>query len=83
MILKSKICGVSDPETLKYIVNHKHSPEFVGFIVNYPKSNRYVNKKKLKELLKINLLAIIVNKIKLLTIIVNVRPIFNSFSALT
>ena len=54
MILKSKICGVSDSKTLNYLVNHKHPPQFVGFIVNYPKSNRYVDKKKLKELLKTN-----------------------------
>ena len=53
MILKSKICGVSDSKTLNYLVNHNHPPQFVGFIVNYPKSNRYVDKKKLKELLKI------------------------------
>ena len=50
MILKSKICGVSDSKTLSYLVNHKHPPQFVGFIVNYPKSNRYVDKNKLKEL---------------------------------
>ena len=49
MILKSKICGVSDSKTLNYLVNHKHPPQFVGFIVNYPKSNRYVDKKKLSE----------------------------------
>jgi len=54
MILKSKICGVSDSKTLNYLVNHKHPPQFVGFIVNYPKSNRYIDKKKLKELLKID-----------------------------
>ena len=54
MILKSKICGVSDSKTLNYLVNHNHPPQFVGFIINYPKSNRYVDKKKLKELLKIN-----------------------------
>ncbi len=54
MILKSKICGVSDSKTLNYLVNHNYPPQFVGFIVNYPKSNRYVDKKKLKELLKIN-----------------------------
>jgi len=54
MILKSKICGVSDSKILNYLVNHNHPPQFVGFIVNYPKSNRYVDKKKLKELLKIN-----------------------------
>ncbi len=54
MILKSKICGVSDSKTLNYLVNHDHPPQFIGFIVNYPKSNRYVDEKKLKELLKIN-----------------------------
>ena len=54
MILKSKICGVSDLKILKYIVNHNHPPQFIGFIVNYPKSKRYVNTKKLKELLKID-----------------------------
>ncbi len=54
MILKSKICGVSDTKTLSYIVNHKHAPQFVGFIVNYPKSKRHINTKKLKELIKID-----------------------------
>ena len=54
MILKSKICGVSDSRTLNYIINHSHPPQFIGFIVNYPKSKRYVNLEKLKELLKIN-----------------------------
>ena len=53
MILKSKICGVSDSKTLNYIVNHKRPPDFIGFIVNYPKSKRYVDKNKLKELLSI------------------------------
>jgi phosphoribosylanthranilate isomerase len=54
MILKSKICGVSDVKTLKYIVNHKNPPQFIGFIVNYPKSKRYVDIKKLKELTEID-----------------------------
>ena len=53
MILKSKICGVSDTKTLEFLVNHNYSPEFIGFIVNYPKSKRYVDKEKLKKLLKI------------------------------
>ena len=53
MMLKSKICGVSDTKTLKFLVNHNYSPAFIGFIVNYPKSKRYVNKEKLKKLLKI------------------------------
>jgi len=54
MRIKSKICGVSDSKTLDYIVSHNHPPQFVGFIVNYPKSKRYIEIKKLKELLKIN-----------------------------
>ena len=54
MILKSKICGISDSATLKYIVNHNYPPKFVGFITNYPKSKRFVPLEKLKELLKID-----------------------------
>ena len=54
MILQSKICGVSDSATLKYIVNHNYPPKFVGFITNYPKSKRFVPLEKLKELLKID-----------------------------
>ena len=54
MILKSKICWVSDFNTLEYIVNHNYPPQFIGFIVNYPKSKRYVNIKKLKELFEID-----------------------------
>ena len=53
MILKSKICGVSDSKTLNYIINHNHPPQFIGFVVNYPKSKRYVNSEKLQKLLKI------------------------------
>ena len=54
MTLKLKICGVSDSRTLNYIVNHEHAPQFVGFIVNYPKSKRYVDSKNLKELIKVD-----------------------------
>jgi phosphoribosylanthranilate isomerase len=53
MKLKSKICGISDPQTLSFIVNHKYPSQFVGFIVNYPKSRRYVENYKLVELLKV------------------------------
>ena len=53
MILKSKICGVSDTKILNFIVNHDYPPQFVGFIVNYPKSKRYVDIQILKELMKI------------------------------
>ena len=54
MILKTKICGVSDSKTLAYITNHDCPPQFVGFVVNYPKSKRYVNLEKLNKLLKID-----------------------------
>ena len=54
MKLKSKICGVSDTKTLNYLVDHINPPEFIGFIVNYPKSNRFVEKNKIKELLNVN-----------------------------
>ena len=54
MIIKSKICGVSDLKTLKYLVTHNHPPQFIGCVVNYPKSKRYIDVKKLKELLKID-----------------------------
>ena len=52
--MDAKICGLKDSKTLNYIVNHNYPPQFIGFIVNYPKSKRYVDKKKLKELFKIN-----------------------------
>ncbi|MDC0522028.1 phosphoribosylanthranilate isomerase, partial [Candidatus Pelagibacter sp.] len=48
------ICGISDPITLKFLTEHPHSPKFIGFIVNYPKSKRYVEINKLKDLLKID-----------------------------
>ena len=54
MILKSKICGVSDSKTLDFIVNHQNPPQFIGFVVNYPKSKRHIDTEKLKEVIKIN-----------------------------
>ena len=53
MVKGIKICGVSDLETLNYIVNHQFPPQFVGFISNYKKSRRYVEYKKLKKLINI------------------------------
>tara|TARA_B100001057_G_scaffold466990_1_gene524682 strand:+ start:732 stop:1349 length:618 start_codon:yes stop_codon:yes gene_type:complete len=53
MTLKCKICGISDIETLNFIINHKFPPQFIGFIVNYPKSKRYVEIDKLKSLIDI------------------------------
>ena len=52
--MKAKICGISDIKTLKFLINHPYSPEFIGFIVNYPKSKRHVNLSKLKKLLSID-----------------------------
>ena len=54
MIKGIKICGVSDPKTLTYIVDHPHPPQFVGFIVNWKASSRYVELDRLKELLNID-----------------------------
>jgi len=54
MIKGSKICGVSDLDTLNFIINHPYPPQFIGFICNYKKSSRYVGAKKLKELVKVD-----------------------------
>ena len=54
MIKGSKICGISDINTLNFIINHPHPPQFIGFICNYKKSSRYVEIEKLKKLLAIN-----------------------------
>ena len=52
--MKSKICGISDSVTLKYLTEHPNPPEYIGFIVNYPKSKRFVEKDYLKKLLEID-----------------------------
>ena len=54
MIKGCKICGISDLDTLSFIVNHPYPPKFIGFICNYQKSPRYVEFKKLERLLSIN-----------------------------
>jgi len=54
MISSIKICGISDPNTLNYILNHPHPPSLIGFICNYETSPRYVEFDKLKDLLEIN-----------------------------
>jgi phosphoribosylanthranilate isomerase len=65
MIKGSKICGISDLDTLDFIINHPYPPQFIGFICNYKKSSRYVGVEKLNELLtldkkKSNLVAVLV-----------------------
>jgi len=54
MIKGCKICGISDPNTLNFLINHPHPPQFVGFIVNWKASSRYVELDRLKELLNID-----------------------------
>ncbi len=54
MIKGLKICGISDPKTLNYILNHPYPPKFIGFITNYEKSIRYVEFNKLRNLINID-----------------------------
>ena len=54
MIKGLKICGVSDPETLKYILNHNYKPMMIGFITNYEKSRRFVEYERLKDLINVD-----------------------------
>ena len=66
MIKGIKICGISDLETLNYIIEHAHPPQFIGFITNYKKSKRYIEFEKLKELVNIdrkgiNFVSVLVN----------------------
>ena len=64
--MDAKICGIKDPKTLNYIVNHNNPPKFIGFITNYLKSKRYVEYENLKKLIsidkkKINFVSVLVN----------------------
>ena len=53
MIKGIKICGVTDPRTLDFILNHPHPPKFIGFITNYEKSKRFIEYEKLKKLVNV------------------------------
>ena len=66
MIKGLKICGVSDPETLNYILNHIHKPTMIGFITNYEKSKRFVKFEKLKDLINIDK-----KQVKFVSVLVN------------
>tara|TARA_B100000242_G_scaffold256331_1_gene199693 strand:- start:19 stop:633 length:615 start_codon:yes stop_codon:yes gene_type:complete len=65
--MEAKICGIKNVKTLKYILNHKYPPNFIGFIFNYPKSKRNLNLWELTKLLnlkkhhKINFVSVLVN----------------------
>ena len=54
MTLECKICGVSDIEVLKFVINHQFPPKFIGFIVNYPKSKRFVKFENLLDLINVD-----------------------------
>ena len=54
MIKGLKICGISEPKTLNYILNHPYPPKFIGFITNYEKSKRFVEYSKLKNLINVD-----------------------------
>jgi len=52
MTLSCKICGISDSKTLEFLTSHPTPPQMIGFICNWPKSKRFIEHDKLKELLK-------------------------------
>ena len=66
MIKEVKICGISDPSTLSYILNHPHPPKFIGFITNYEKSKRYIEFENLKKLINVEK-----NNVKFVSVLVN------------
>ena len=66
MIKGLKICGVSDPETLNYILNHYNKPTMIGFITNYEKSKRFIKLEKLKDLINIDK-----KQVKFVSVLVN------------
>ena len=54
MIKGLKICGISDPKTLNYILNHSNRPTMLGFITNWEKSKRFVKFNNLKKLINVD-----------------------------
>ena len=66
MVKGSKICGISDIDTLKFIINHPYPCQFIGFITNYKKSKRYVEFENLKKLTNLNK-----GKIEFVSVLVN------------
>ena len=49
--MKVKICGLSTAEQVE--ISIKYGADFCGFILNYPKSHRFIEFEKAKELTKI------------------------------
>ena len=50
--MKLKVCGLSNPKEVEICVSN--NVNFCGFILNYPKSHRYISFEKAKELLNID-----------------------------
>ncbi len=50
--MKLKVCGLSNSNEIETCVNNKVN--FCGFILNYPKSHRYISFEKAKKLLNVN-----------------------------
>ena len=57
MIKGTKICGISDIETLNYLINHTYPPQLL-VSSEYKKSKRYVEFEKLKQLINLKPLNI-------------------------
>ena len=49
--MKVKICGLSTAEQVE--ISIKYGADFCGFILNYPKSHRFIEFEKAKELIKV------------------------------
>ena len=49
--MKVKICGLSTAEQVQTSI--KYGADFCGFVLNYPKSHRFIEFEKAKELIKI------------------------------
>ena len=50
--MKLKVCGLSNSKEVEICINK--NVNFCGFILNYPKSHRYISYEKAKELLNID-----------------------------
>ena len=50
--MKLKVCGLSNPKEVEICIDN--NVNFCGFILNYPKSHRYISYEKVKELLNID-----------------------------
>ena len=50
--MKVKVCGLSTIEQVETCVNH--DADFCGFILNYPKSHRYIKYNTADKLTQIN-----------------------------